>query len=110
MLLSRRQKKVTASILLIILVAFLVGSFSSIVSLWKSGYIEENQSISGFNSVELDVLSAFERSYKSIFPIRNNKIEKIYLYISGKNQSHFCLLYTSPSPRDAHESRMPSSA
>ena len=23
---------------------------------------------------------------------------------------HFCLLYTSPSPRDAHESRMPSSA
>ena len=22
----------------------------------------------------------------------------------------FCLLYTSPSPRDAHESRMPSSA
>ena len=23
---------------------------------------------------------------------------------------HSCLLYTSPSPRDAHESRMPSSA
>ena len=23
---------------------------------------------------------------------------------------HHCLLYTSPSPRDAHESRMPSSA
>ena len=23
---------------------------------------------------------------------------------------YFCLLYTSPSPRDAHESRMPSSA
>ena len=23
---------------------------------------------------------------------------------------HICLLYTSPSPRDAHESRMPSSA
>ena len=23
---------------------------------------------------------------------------------------HNCLLYTSPSPRDAHESRMPSSA
>ena len=26
------------------------------------------------------------------------------------DDSHFCLLYTSPSPRDAHESRMPSSA
>ena len=24
--------------------------------------------------------------------------------------SHFCLLYTSPSPRDAYQSRMPSSA
>ena len=24
--------------------------------------------------------------------------------------THDCLLYTSPSPRDAHESRMPSSA
>ena len=26
------------------------------------------------------------------------------------SQSDTCLLYTSPSPRDAHESRMPSSA
>ena len=26
------------------------------------------------------------------------------------NQNNNCLLYTSPSPRDAHESRMPSSA
>ena len=25
-------------------------------------------------------------------------------------QNMYCLLYTSPSPRDAHESRMPSSA
>ena len=27
-----------------------------------------------------------------------------------KNDKQSCLLYTSPSPRDAHESRMPSSA
>ena len=26
------------------------------------------------------------------------------------DQDIYCLLYTSPSPRDAHESRMPSSA
>ena len=26
------------------------------------------------------------------------------------NDNETCLLYTSPSPRDAHESRMPSSA
>ena len=25
-------------------------------------------------------------------------------------KGNYCLLYTSPSPRDAHESRMPSSA
>ena len=28
----------------------------------------------------------------------------------GHDQVISCLLYTSPSPRDAHESRMPSSA
>ena len=35
--------------------------------------------------------------------IITNDIEKV-------NNSYSCLLYTSPSPRDAHESRMPSSA
>ena len=29
---------------------------------------------------------------------------------SAVNESTCCLLYSSPSPRDAHESRMPSSA
>ena len=39
----------------------------------------------------------------------NNEFVSIldnYCEYEGK----FCLLYTSPSPRDAHESRMPSSA
>ena len=31
-------------------------------------------------------------------------------YLSRTPSSTSCLLYTSPSPRDAHESRMPSSA
>ena len=31
-------------------------------------------------------------------------------YIEDKKVIETCLLYTSPSPRDAHESRMPSSA
>ena len=30
--------------------------------------------------------------------------------VEGLFQKYDCLLYTSPSPRDAHESRMPSSA
>ena len=31
-------------------------------------------------------------------------------YASQTTKENACLLYTSPSPRDAHESRMPSSA
>ena len=31
-------------------------------------------------------------------------------YVDIEGQYRTCLLYTSPSPRDAHESRMPSSA
>ena len=32
---------------------------------------------------------------------------KVY---TNNNELHFCLLYTSPSPRDRQKSRMPSSA
>ena len=32
------------------------------------------------------------------------------VFVTGRNQSKFCLLYTSPSPRDRQKSRMPSSA
>ena len=35
--------------------------------------------------------------------------DKAYMIISGK-LAVFCLLYTSPSPRDRQKSRMPSSA
>ena len=41
-------------------------------------------------------------------------VERIQAYVAAHdnlpNQYGDCLLYTSPSPRDAHESRMPSSA
>ena len=33
-----------------------------------------------------------------------------FLSIATYHKADCCLLYTSPSPRDAHESRMPSSA
>ena len=40
-----------------------------------------------------------------------NRIERSWIYASAKKENNYdCLLYTSPSPRDAHESRMPSSA
>jgi len=41
-------------------------------------------------------------------------VVNIFMRLSGKpadeEHPYGCLLYTSPSPRDAHESRMPSSA
>ena len=44
--------------------------------------------------------------------LAEEKIEVIPIIQSSKGLSgkNFCLLYTSPSPRDVEESRMPSSA
>ena len=39
-----------------------------------------------------------------------NVYETVAIIGKRANQIAVCLLYTSPSPRDAHESRMPSSA
>ena len=37
-------------------------------------------------------------------------VDVVFGYPGGAILPTYCLLYTSPSPRDAHESRMPSSA
>ena len=44
--------------------------------------------------------------------LRGNTIppEKAQEYVDLVNETRFCLLYTSPSPRDKRQSRMPSSA
>ena len=41
-----------------------------------------------------------------------NNLNNVIIKEHGSNNADYysCLLYTSPSPRDAHESRMPSSA
>ena len=47
------------------------------------------------------------------FVLNKDPFNQSKILIAGKNfgcGSSSCLLYTSPSPRDAHESRMPSSA
>ena len=38
------------------------------------------------------------------------RLDKMVLWGADFSGAKACLLYTSPSPRDAHESRMPSSA
>ena len=58
----------------------------------------------------LDIQNYESRSDNQFIDI--NKREN-YLFnssINGIEESDFCLLYTSPSPRDATLSRMPSSA
>ena len=46
------------------------------------------------------------RFQTSISTQNNEEVFRYYYAMKANN----CLLYTSPSPRDAHESRMPSSA
>ena len=45
----------------------------------------------------------FDKCYTLINIMSNNDLAKVF-------QDKHCLLYTSPSPRDVEESRMPSSA
>ena len=42
--------------------------------------------------------------------IQTYKADKSRIYLTGMSMGGYCLLYTSPSPRDVEESRMPSSA
>ena len=61
--------------------------------------------IKSFQMVKKYILSidAGTTSSRAILFNKNAEVIEIAQY-------EFCLLYTSPSPRDAHESRMPSSA
>ena len=47
-------------------------------------------------------------SFELVPPLKGSDINKLYGAIEPLME--FCLLYTSPSPRDVEESRMPSSA
>ena len=67
------------------------------------------QSVINEKNLDAQVLEAYEEGMSSLeqgdvlFASKKfNEAEMLY--------PQSCLLYTSPSPRDAHESRMPSSA
>ena len=51
-------------------------------------------------------IEALSEWVDSLIVIPNEKLAEVY----GDDNSIFCLLYTSPSPRDRQKSRMPSSA
>ena len=54
------------------------------------------------NAARLEVLLLCPRKERKLLELHGDMIDH--------GQPVICLLYTSPSPRDAHESRMPSSA
>ena len=67
----------------------------------------------------IDVKRGFARNFliankKALHASKENikEVEKVKSDLSKRDdeKKQNCLLYTSPSPRDAHESRMPSSA
>ena len=53
-------------------------------------------------------LKTHEIEFKKLQSDKQNIENELQLYFDAKN--HICLLYTSPSPRDKRQSRMPSSA
>ena len=58
--------------------------------------------LKNFTDIEIEDIKKIEKD--------NINDLKILLANETTSMLHGCLLYTSPSPRDAHESRMPSSA
>ena len=68
---------------------------------------------------ELEIGSAPQFSGTTVQPVQDtvtddlvnfSKAQNAVSAIAFKLQDEYCLLYTSPSPRDVEESRMPSSA
>lgn len=61
--------------------------FDSNLKIWKAGYIEEGQTLSKYNSIELETFSLIENSFKSLYPKQKTSVDQVRLYISEKNQN-----------------------
>ena len=63
-----------------------------------------------FGSTNVSIHCEGDFDDKEHYNVDFNQVdEEVIILCLGEN-AYACLLYTSPSPRDAHESRMPSSA
>ena len=80
----------------------------------KLGQTEKFKSISRFAAVryylELKNICFFLSQQLSNIAVEMSTEHRYFTGVSGNTQYRGCLLYTSPSPRDATLSRMPSSA
>ena len=75
----------------------------------KGDYIAKKVSETISPSMDIQIASNFERLIYDISD-KNSEITKEIMNKIKVNKYKICLLYTSPSPRDVEESRMPSSA
>ena len=98
---------------IIIAGAFAIGSYlAKLLSRNKQEVVlmDQDEEKLGKLAIDYDLLT-MHASATSIRSLKEARVEDTDLFIAvTPDESYNCLLYTSPSPRDAHESRMPSSA
>ena len=79
----------------------------------------ETGDLRAFREDENKIIQYLQKGYKEAIPpnissakdILGNELTKLWITGTARDLlNHYCLLYTSPSPRDATLSRMPSSA
>ena len=85
---KKREKYILKLAVISISLALLLLSFNSNLKIWKAGYIEEGQTLSQYNSLELETFSLIENSLKSIYPKAKTPLDQVRLYISEKNQNY----------------------
>ena len=71
---------------------------------------ELDQRLSGCVDKSVTLGDLLERYLKEVTLHKKSRDKETWRIKALLKRSISCLLYTSPSPRDAHESRMPSSA
>ena len=91
------------------------GSAIKIENVWKVFGNTSNEALDAIQNRRISKNEALEQ-YNSVIGVSDVSFEvkqgEIFcvMGLSGSGKSTFCLLYTSPSPRDRQKSRMPSSA
>ena len=97
-------------------IAYLIGrnesqsTFASVPKNDEGVIVEDNQSVFDFythgDEIESKVGYCGSAQFQAAYKLAINWMEQYFAMNAEKD----CLLYTSPSPRDVEESRMPSSA
>ena len=99
---------------------YLVSGDSNIIKeICKSEYPKDNKCIfPDFDPIPKDMKEVILMSFDPSFAVKESDLDRwseCWIFglqddISDIMEVHVCLLYTSPSPRDKRQSRMPSSA